>query len=42
MRAKVSIVVPVYKTEEYLEKCLDSLINQTLDFKKNIVKERKK
>lgn len=27
---KVSIVVPVYKTEKYLEKCLDSLVNQTL------------
>ena len=30
MKAKVSIIVPVYKTEEYLEKCLDSLIGQTL------------
>jgi glycosyltransferase involved in cell wall biosynthesis len=27
---KVSIIVPVYKTEPYLRKCLDSLINQTL------------
>lgn len=26
---KVSIVVPVYNVEEYLEKCLDSLVNQT-------------
>ncbi len=27
---KVSVIVPVYNTEEYLEKCLNSLINQTL------------
>lgn len=27
---KISIVVPVYNTEKYLEKCLDSCINQTL------------
>ncbi len=27
---RVSIIVPVYKTEEYLAKCLDSLVNQTL------------
>ena len=27
---KVSVIVPVYNTEAYLEKCLDSLANQTL------------
>lgn len=27
---KISVIVPVYNTEEYLEKCLDSLVNQTL------------
>jgi len=27
---KVSIIVPVYNVEPYLEKCLESLINQTL------------
>lgn len=26
----VSVIVPVYNTEKYLEKCLESLINQTL------------
>lgn len=28
---KLSVVVLVYNTEDYLEECLDSLINQTLD-----------
>jgi glycosyltransferase EpsJ len=27
---KVSVVIPVYNVEEYIQKCLDSLINQTL------------
>lgn len=27
---KVSIVVPVYNAEKYLEKCLQPLVNQTL------------
>ena len=27
---KVSVIVPVYNTENYLEKCLDSLVKQTL------------
>ena len=26
---KISIIVPVYNTQEYLPKCLDTLINQT-------------
>src|SRR5699024_12406403 len=26
---KVSIIVPVYNTEEYIETCVNSLINQT-------------
>lgn len=27
---KLSVIVPVYNTEKYIEKCLDSLVNQTL------------
>ncbi|MDT9331574.1 glycosyltransferase family 2 protein [Clostridium perfringens] len=29
-KIKVSILIPVYNTEKYLRKCLDSVINQTL------------
>ena len=28
--AKVSIIVPVYNVENYIDKCLESLVNQTL------------
>lgn len=28
---KVSVIVPVYNTEKYLRKCIDSLVNQTLN-----------
>ena len=27
---KVSVIVPVYNVEKYIDKCLNSLVNQTL------------
>jgi len=30
MTVKISIIIPVYDVEEYLPKCIDSLLNQTL------------
>ena len=29
-KPSVSVIVPVYNTKDYLEKCLNSLISQTL------------
>lgn len=31
MSAKISVIVPVYNVESYLERCIDSLIHQTLE-----------
>ncbi|MGN1320341.1 MAG: glycosyltransferase family 2 protein, partial [Acutalibacteraceae bacterium] len=28
---KVSIIIPVYNVSEYLERCLNSILNQTYD-----------
>ena len=30
MQPKISVIVPVYQTEQYLSKCLDSILNQSL------------
>ena len=29
MNPKISIIVPVYKVEPYLRRCIDSILNQT-------------
>ena len=29
--AKVSIIVPIYNVEQYLEECMDSIVGQTLE-----------
>ena len=29
-RPKVSIIVPIYNVERFLDRCMDSLLNQTL------------
>lgn len=29
MKPLISIIVPVYKVEKYLDKCIESLVNQT-------------
>ncbi|WP_202117298.1 glycosyltransferase family 2 protein [Clostridium chromiireducens] len=31
LKINVSVIVPVYKTENYLEKCIHSIVNQNLD-----------
>ena len=29
MASKISVIIPVYNVEQYLEKCLDSILNQS-------------
>ena len=36
MKYKISVVIPVYKVEMYLEQTIKSVIKQTIGFKKNI------
>ena len=38
--AAISIIVPVYKVEPYLHRCVDSILNQTFtDFELNLVED---
>ena len=30
MRPKISVIVPIYNAELYLEECIESVLNQTL------------
>ena len=36
MRFKVAVVMPAYNTEKYISKALNSIITQSMDFKKSI------
>lgn len=36
MAFKIAVVMPAFNTEEFISKALDSLINQSMDFKKSI------
>ena len=36
---KVSVIVPVYNVEPYLDKCLNTLVNQTLDNSEKIIEK---
>lgn len=36
MSFKIAVVMPAYNTGKYISKAIDSIVNQSLDFKKNI------
>ena len=29
-KMKISVIIPVYNVEEYIEQCVESVVNQTL------------
>ena len=29
MQPKISVIIPVYKVEKFLDQCIDSVVNQT-------------
>ena len=31
MDKKISVIIPVYNTSKYIEKCLNSIVNQTME-----------
>ena len=33
---KVSVILPVYNVAQYLKECLDSIVNQTLKWEKEL------
>ena len=40
MAPKVSVIVPVYNVEQYLDRCIQSLLNQTLkEIEKEIIEK---
>lgn len=31
MQLKLSVIIPVYNVEKYIDRCINSIVNQTLD-----------